>query len=96
MTMQARTIHKMKSWPWLFQALLDDRKFHDLRQKDRDFQIGDVCLLQEWDPATGKYTGRELTMEITYMTHNESPCALSSNALARDHVILSLRKWAAF
>lgn len=85
--------HEMKSWPWFFQAFMDGNKLHDLRQKDRDFQIGDVVVLKEYDPRTGKYSGSELAMEISYMTSNDTPCALSSNALARDHVILSLRKW---
>jgi hypothetical protein len=80
----------MKSWPWFFQAFVDGLKLHDLRKKDRNFQPGDDVLLQEYDPRTGNYTGRELKATITYLTSNDVPCALSSNALARDHVILSL------
>lgn len=87
--------HKLKSWPAFFQAFLDEQKLHDLRQDDRAFKRGDTVLLQEYDPFQGHYTGRELMMEITYITGRDTPCALSSNALARDHVILSLKKWAA-
>lgn len=86
------TTHYMKSWPWFFDAFVNGLKLHDLRKKDRDFKVGDKVYLQEFDPRNGQYTGNELLMEITYMTSNDTPCALSSNALQRDHVILSLRK----
>lgn len=81
----------MKSWPWFFDAFLDGRKLHDLRKKDRDYAVGDTVILEEYDPRTGSYSGRRLAAEISYMTSNDTPCALSSNALDRDHVILSLR-----
>ena len=82
--------HVVKSWPWFFQAMADGKKKHDMRQTDRNYQVGDTLSLREFDPRTGKYTGLCLDKKITYITSRDTPCALSSNGLAPDHVILSL------
>lgn len=82
--------HHVKSWPWFFQAMVAGRKKHDMRTTDRDYKVGDILCLQEFDPRSGTYTGDEHLMNITYITSRDTPCALSSNGLAQDHVILSL------
>lgn len=87
----ART-HEMKSWPQFFQPIVEGRKLHDLRSKEgRDFQVGDVALLREYDPVAGDYTGRACQCLITFITSNDTPCAYSSAALARGYAILSLK-----
>ena len=84
--------YEVKSWPWLFEPMVAGKKFHDMRDKrDRDYKVGDRMLLREFDPRTGQYTGREAVSMITYITDNVTPCAMSSNALDRDHAILSVR-----
>lgn len=85
--------HKVKSWPHLFQATLVGSKTHELRRAtDRDYRVGDILCLQEFDPVTKCYTGRELKVRITYVTSAEFPCALSENALHPDFCILSIAK----
>lgn len=89
--LHSKTTHVMKSWPWLFEPILNGLKLHDIRQKDRDFKVGDTCLLQEYDPRTAVYTGREALVEITYITSNDMPCALSSAVLDRNSCVLSIK-----
>jgi hypothetical protein len=85
--------HKVKSWPHLFEATLAGDKTHDLRRLgDREYRAGDTLLLQEFDPVKKCYTGRELTVRITYITSAENPCALSEGGLDREYCILSIRK----
>lgn len=85
--------HRLKCWPEFFQAILDGRKMHDLRRcDDRHFSIGDRLELREFDPKTERYSGRELTVEVTYVTSAEVPCALSAQALDRNFCILSIKK----
>jgi hypothetical protein len=86
------TIHRVKSWTPFFEAFLAGDKRHDLRDDDRNYQRGDFLILQEFHPFGGGYSGRELTMEVTYITGRETPCAFSSAALARGFVILSLKQ----
>jgi len=83
--------HKVKSWTAFFQAFKTGAKKHDMRDlKDRDYKVGDILILQEYDPFKGEYTGEELTRQITYITSRDTPCAFSSAALDRDYCILSL------
>jgi uncharacterized protein YqfB (UPF0267 family) len=82
--------HVLKSWPKFFQEIAAGRKKHDIRDKtEYDFKIGDWCLLKEYDPFLGSYTGETCLVEITYITSNDTPCAFSSAALGKDFAVLS-------
>jgi hypothetical protein len=90
-SVRREVVHELKCWPRFFDAIAEGRKRHDLRRSDdRDFQVGDRLLLREYDPATKVYTGREQTVEITFVTSAEKPCALSETALLSDFCILSI------
>jgi hypothetical protein len=85
-------LHKVKSWPHLFEATLSGAKTHDMRRStDRDYRVGDVLCLQEFEPSTDSYTGRELNVRITYITSSEFPCALSGDGLSDGYCILSIK-----
>ena len=56
-----------KAWPELYQKILDGDKTFDLRLADFDCKPGDVLLLREWDPATRRYTGRQMKKVVTYV-----------------------------
>src|SRR2546427_74726 len=81
--------HAVKSWPHLFEAALTGAKTHDLRRaEERDYRVGDILRLQEFDPDTQRYTGRELRVRITYITSAQFPCALSDSSLDPAYCIL--------
>lgn len=42
--------HTLKTWPVFFEAILSEQKRHELRKWDREFSVGDVLRLREWDP----------------------------------------------
>jgi hypothetical protein len=48
--------HTLKTWPEYFDAVADGSKPFDVRRADRDFAVGDVLLLQRWEPERGDYT----------------------------------------
>jgi hypothetical protein len=56
-----------KTWPELFQDVLDGKKKFDLRLADFDINIGDILVLKEWDPETNEFTGREIEKEVKYL-----------------------------
>lgn len=60
-------VHVLKSWPHHFREVLLQRKWSEFRVHDRDFKVGDILLLKEWDPKTREYTGRELQRKIRYL-----------------------------
>ena len=83
--------YEVKSWPWLFSKMIEGSKKHDMRDKrDRDYEVGDVMKLREFDPRSGTYTGRSALFRITYITDNVTPCAMSSSSLDRNFAILSV------
>lgn len=70
-------VHELKVWPEYFEELLKGNKTFEIRKNDRDYKIGDIILLQEYDPNKSyvchicdchKYTGRELKYKVTYIT----------------------------
>lgn len=60
-------VHELKTWPQFFQAVWDKRKRAELRKNDRGFQAGDYLHLREWEPADGKYSGREIDAKILHV-----------------------------
>lgn len=84
--------HDLKSWVGLFEPIFSGKKTHDLRVMDRDFQVGDVCLLREWEPTKREYTGRACYVEITYITSSKhGECAFSPTSLHPATGILSIK-----
>jgi len=61
-------LHRLKTWPHEFQAILDRRKTYEIRVNDREFQVGDTLGLEEYDPETETFSGRTQLVRITYMT----------------------------
>jgi hypothetical protein len=84
--------HVLKSWPELFEPLLQGTKVHDLRiALDRNFQVGESIKYREFDPRVDAYTGRECAAVITYITSAEVPCAFFERAISPEYCILSVR-----
>lgn len=62
--------HDLKIWPEYFEAVLDGTKTWELRRRDRDFRVGDTVSLNEFNPASGLFTGRTTLHRITYVLSN--------------------------
>lgn len=56
-----------KAWPDSFEAVLSGKKRFDARLADFECNEGDILFLREWDPATGKYTGRTVEKKVAYV-----------------------------
>lgn len=51
--------HRLKTWPAFFDLVSRGLKPWEYRKNDRDFQVGDVLVLCEWDPHSERYSGAE-------------------------------------
>ena len=60
-------VHKLKTWPMFFQAVLEGSKPFELRKNDRHFNVGDILILEEYDPDAEGYTGRKCERKISYV-----------------------------
>jgi len=63
--------HQLKTWPEYFEAVRCGDKTFEVRKNDRDYKAGDTLVLQEFDPDTKSYTGRELRHRVTYLLDND-------------------------
>lgn len=50
-----------------FEAILSGKKTWELRLGDMEVAEGDTLVLQEWNPETNEYTGREISKEVSYV-----------------------------
>ena len=59
--------HILKTHPEPFQAVFDGLKTFEFRYNDRDFKIGDILDLKEYNPITKDFSGRSIKVKITYI-----------------------------
>lgn len=57
--------HEIKVLPEYFNELVDGNKKFEIRENDRDYKVGDIVYLREWDDD--KFTGNALIVKITYI-----------------------------
>lgn len=58
--------HYIKTAPRFFGDISSGVKNFECRKNDRDYQVGDTLVLQEWLPGV-EYTGRELKRYVVYL-----------------------------
>jgi len=64
------SVHLLKTWPEFFKASLEGIKKFEVRINDRDFQVGDILVLQEFFPAplfSDHYSGRAIARTVRYI-----------------------------
>jgi hypothetical protein len=78
-------LHELKCWPPYFGDVLAGRKTFELRRNDRDFKVGDLIDLKEYDHTheDGPYTGRTCLVEVAY--------ALEGYGLEPGYIALGLK-----
>lgn len=67
MQTRAPKTHYLKTWPEYFIEVWMGNKSFEFRKDDRDFQIGDTLVLQEYDPKKGEHTGQHVKVKVTYI-----------------------------
>ncbi len=58
--------HELKTWPVPFWDVTSGSKTFEVRRSDRNFKVGDLLLLKEYDPKTNRYSGEEIYVRIDY------------------------------
>lgn len=57
-------IHELKTLPQYFVEQVKGAKQFEVRLNDRNFEVGDVLILKEYDNG---YTGTEICVRVTYV-----------------------------
>lgn len=73
--------HELKIDQEYFKAVKDGRKKFEIRKNDRDYHVGDLLVLREYNPNCRSYTDESIKVEITYLT---------DYAQRNDHVVLGI------
>lgn len=73
--------HELKIDQEYFKAVKDGRKKFEIRKDDRDYHVGDLLVLREYNPNCRSYTDESIKVEITYLT---------DYAQRNDHVVLGI------
>lgn len=76
-------LHTLKILPEYFNDVKIGVKTFELRRNDRDFNLNDTLLLQEFDGKN--YTGRELIKSVSYILYG------GNYGLDKDYCILGIR-----
>ena len=63
--------HELKTWPQYFAAVRLGKKRFEIRRNDRDFAVGDILVLREFDPESQAYTGQTEDRLITFLLSEE-------------------------
>lgn len=61
------TTHKLKTLKLYFKSVWTGVKKFEVRRNDRNFKVGDLLELQEYDDSNNSYTGREVRSIIIYV-----------------------------
>lgn len=76
-------IHELKTWVPYYRAIVEGKKKFEVRLNDRNFQVGDKLKLREYDNTTGEYTGRAITVDVSYILNG------GSFGIEKDYVVMS-------
>lgn len=78
-------VHYLKTWTSYFQDAKKGIKPFEVRKNDRNYQVGDTLILEEYDPVKKIKTGAWVPEEVIYL--------LDDNRFVKDgFVILGVRE----
>lgn len=86
--------HELKTWPEYFEPILYGLKSFEIRKNDRDFNIGDVLVLREYEPNNESYSGRVIEVLVDYIMKPEKPYVGVGPAagISDEYILMSIRK----
>lgn len=84
------TVHRLKTWSPMFDAVRAGQMTFQLRKNDRDFQPGDLLVLEEWDPGKGYSTRREYR-RAGWISRGGQP-GFGVMSIAQGYCVISLLK----
>lgn len=59
--------HYLKTWTVPWHDIEAGRKPFEYRKHDRDYRVGDILVLEEYEPNEGIHTNKALERRVTYL-----------------------------
>ena len=60
-------IHDLKTWPEYYEQVSVGAKTFEIRKNDRDFKVGDILRLYEFDPVEQVCSGKVTPVIVSYI-----------------------------
>jgi len=79
---------KKKTWIPYFQEILDGKKTFDARLANFECKVGDILVLEEYDPKLKKYTGRKSEKEISFILNTKTQKFWSQSDVKKDGLLI--------
>ena len=77
--------HELKTWSEQFHAVRSGRKTFEFRYNDRDYNVGDILVLREYNPVIKTYSGRMERVQVMYILRG-------GFGIPENYVIMSIKK----
>lgn len=68
-----KVVHELKTLQPYFTEVASGNKTFEVRKNDRNFKVGDILKLMEFDQVEG-LTGRAITAKVSYMLDDSKYC----------------------
>lgn len=78
-------VHYLKTWTPYFKDIKSGIKQFTARKNDRNYEVGDTLILEDFDPIRGKYTGAWIPELVVYKFDDV-------RLVKKGHVILGIRE----
>lgn len=83
------TVHVIRAWPIFFKDLENSTKTFEFRKDDRDYEVGNILEIHEYDDYTEHYSGKVLSFEIIHLLRNGKTFGLRD--FPAGYVIMSIK-----
>lgn len=67
-------IHELKTLPKYFEAVIKGEKLFEVRKNDKNYQLGDLLALNEYEAKEKTYTGRSCLVYVDYLLNDAKYC----------------------
>jgi ParB family chromosome partitioning protein len=81
------TVHTLKCWLSYLEEMISGRKTFEVRQRDRDYRVGDHLRLLGYDPERKEHNGREMNVVVTYILDG------GAFGIDRDYCVMATKPW---
>lgn len=77
--------HELKILKEYFNEVFNENKTFEIRKNDRDYKVGDILILKEWDSKNKVFTGQKVIRVVAHIMKE------NYGGLKKGYVILSIK-----
>lgn len=83
---------RKKTWTEAFEKILSGEKTFDARLANFECKLGDVLVLEEYNPKLKKYTGRKIEKEITFILNTKEQKFWTQSDIKNEGIVIMALK----